>query len=345
MQKRGVRAGAGRKRGSWKGRGGRVPGALLLAAACLTAALLAGCSGGGRGAESGEGALPTDGVEGQPVRVACRLVDGAQEGSLLLAELEEAPAGCEGAQCGGGGVYRLAVGQTPVLVDGKAAGPEALQDGMVVEVLFDGTVRETWPAGLNGVQEIRGWGPGSRQCPGGGCYDLCGLYLQVLDDLWQQDPGLNADIRIAGVDLSAAPGPLAESEQRAVAWRFGELHGVEVVQGNWDWLRAEGYLTPWGEGPQGADSEAGDAQGAAAEEPLLCWEDGCLFSITAPEMAAEEGPEGETDAPVSFGLPVLRFNAQKWRSPLGAYALRDCTAVFSEMGGWSGYQARYAAIS
>ena len=44
------------------------------------------------------------------------------------------------------------------------------------------------------------------------------------------------------------------------------------------------------------------------------WEDGCLFSIT-----------GETG----------KFDAQKWRSGLGAYFFLDCTASMEQDGTWT----------
>ena len=46
----------------------------------------------------------------------------------------------------------------------------------------------------------------------------------------------------------------------------------------------------------------------------LYWEDGCLFSIT-----------GETG----------KFDAQKWRSGLGAYFFLDCTASMEQDGTWT----------
>ena len=45
------------------------------------------------------------------------------------------------------------------------------------------------------------------------------------------------------------------------------------------------------------------------------------------------------------GLPVLFFDAEKWRSSLGAYCFYDCSAVWPEMGTWSGYQIGSEMIS
>ena len=39
------------------------------------------------------------------------------------------------------------------------------------------------------------------------------------------------------------------------------------------------------------------------------------------------------------------FDAQKWRSPLGAYYFGDCSALWPELGSWSGYKVGHEAIS
>ena len=65
------------------------------------------------------------------------------------------------------------------------------------------------------------------------------------------------------------------------------------------------------------------------------WEDGCLFSIES-----NEEHEGET-----YSLPVLFFNAEKWRSPLGAYCFYDCSAGWGEATAWNGYSVGSEMIS
>ena len=253
----------------------------------------------------------------EPTVLTCRIVDGAEDGTLLLAELDEG-------LHGGTGVYRLAVKDVPVTLDGEAAEPSALEDGMAVDVAFNGTVMETFPAQLGEVYSVSAWTRGRGRSPAGTTYDLCGLYLQVLDDLWEKDKGLNENITLAGLDLSQAPGELTESEKAALAWRFGELHGVEVVTGTFDELKEQGYFT---------SESLGD--GAPEEAAFLHWEDGCLFSITP-----NEDHEGE-----ACSLPKLFFNAEKWRSSLGAYFFHDCSAMWPEAGTWSGYQIGSEMIS
>lgn len=244
-------------------------------------------------------------------------MDGAEDGNLLLAELDEG-------LYGGTGVYRLNVKDVPVTLDGEAAEPSVLEDGMAVDVAFNGTVLESFPAQLGEVYSVSAWSRGRGRNGGGTMFDLCGLYLQVLDDLWEKDKGLNENVSQIALDLSQAPGELTEGEKLALVHRFGELHGVEAFAATFEELKEQGYLTsePLGDGaPEGA--------------AFVRWEDGCLFSITP-----SEDHEGE-----SYSLPTLFFNAEKWRSSLGAYGFYDCSAGWGQVSTWNGYQIGSEMIS
>lgn len=265
-----------------------------------------------------------------PSVLICRIVDGAEDGDLLLAALDASlPEGRAGL-ADGRSVYRLSLtGETPVTLDGEPAAAGDLQDGMPVEISFNGTVLETFPAQLGEVYAVSGFSLGTPQNPGGSLYDLCGLYLQALDDLWNKDPALNEGISLAGLDLSQAPGGLLESERSALAWRFGEVHGVETVTGTFEELADQGYFEA------SAVSTPAPENGEDFSRFWYQWPDGCLFSITP-----NSGHEGETHS-----LPTLFFDVEKWKSPLAAYVLYDCSAVWPELGTWSGYQVDSEMIS
>lgn len=263
------------------------------------------------------GVPPSLAEDEEPTVLTCRVVDGAEDGNLLLAELDEG-------LYGGTGVYRLNVKDVPVTLDGEAAEPSVLEDGMAVDVAFNGTVLESFPAQLGEVYSVSAWSRGRGRNGGGTMFDLCGLYLQVLDDLWKKDPALNEDVSQIALDLSQAPGELTEGEKLALVHRFGELHGVEAFAATFEELEEQGYLTsePLGDGaPEGA--------------AFVRWEDGCLFSITP-----SEDHEGE-----SYSLPTLFFNAEKWRSSLGAYGFYDCSAGWGQVSTWNGYQIGSEMIS
>jgi len=256
-------------------------------------------------------AAPADSTPSLPVdtredaHISLRIVDGAESGELVLAD----PAGGE--------IYTQTVGDIPVWLDGEQADASALRDGMLAELTFQGNVLETWPARLSGVSAISVHSLGTPENPGGTTYDLCGLYLQVLEDLWEKDVGLNGGIEYVSVDLSDAPGELSAGEKAAVGWIFACRHGVTALGLTYEELREQGYLT----------QREGD--------PLPWWENGVLFSITA-----DDWDEGEV-----YSLPVVKFSASKWRSGLGAYFLGRCKAVWPEMGAWSGYTVGAEAIA
>ena len=178
-------------------------------------------------------------------------------------------------------------------------GPERL-----VEVTYKGAILETWPAQFSQVTEVH--------TVEGGFDDRCALYLQVLEDLWEVDAGLNGDLTYLGADLSRTS--LSDSERAAVAWAFAGRHGGELVTGTWEELAEQGYI----------------------DRENLYWEDGVLFSITEKEEPVYFMPEG---------MAAVTFDAQKWRSGLGAYSFCDCTSVQSANGHWDGYSIGSEAIS
>lgn len=263
-----------------------------------------------------------------PSYLACRVVDGGSEGDLLLAELDAPLSGGHDGRHDGKSVYRLTITEdTPVYLDGQPASAGDLTDGMPLEIAFNGLVLETFPAQLGAVYSVSGYSIGTAQCPGGSYYDLCGLYLRALDDLWNKDPALNENISLASLDLSQAPGGLLDSEKAALCWRFGELHGVEVLDLTFEELRDQGCLTA---------SSLSTPAPESGDSPLWYqWEDGCLFSIRA------NGSHGAE----CYSLPVLFFDVEKRRTPLAAYCLYDCSALWPEMGTWDGYQVGSEMIS
>ena len=67
-----------------------------------------------------------------------------------------------------------------------------------------------------------------------------------------------------------------------------------------------------------------------------CWEDGCLFTITEQETGDNE---------LNGARNTVTFDAQKWRSALGAYFFADCTAEQALDGHWGDYTVGGEAIS
>ena len=148
--------------------------------------------------------------------------------------------------------------------------------------------------------------------------DVCELYLKVLEDLWNVDPGLNDGISQIGFDLSALS-HLTELEKETVMHEFASKHNLSYIAGTWEEICEQGYI----------------------DKDNLYWEDGLFFSI-------------KTNEDVEWNLPATKdgdsvpeltsFDAQKWRSGLGAYFFSQCTAQKNADGKWS-YTVGQEAIS
>ena len=139
--------------------------------------------------------------------------------------------------------------------------------------------------------------------------DVCELYLEVLEDLWNVDPGLNGGISQIGIDLSGLT-HLTVEEKESVMSDFASRHNLPYIAGTWEELCEQGYI----------------------DKDNLYWEDGLFFSIETNEDAVWNLPaikEGDS-------VPELTaFNAHKWRSGLGAYFFGQCTAQKNADGTWS----------
>ncbi len=148
--------------------------------------------------------------------------------------------------------------------------------------------------------------------------DVCELYLLVLEDLWNADPGLNDGISQIGIDLSKLSS-LTETEKETVMHEFASKHNLPYIVGTWEELCEQGYI----------------------DKDNLYWEDGLLFSIKTNEDAVCTLPANNEGDSVS---ELTVFDAQKWRSGLGAYYYGQCTAQKNKDGTWS-YTVGQEAIS
>ena len=282
-----------------------------LFAAILCLCLLAGCGGkGSTGDTCGTKDDPAAGTEKvEPAGETFRIIQEQPE-NLLLAKTDGNSAD----------VYTLALRDVELTLDGKAFDrnePGAYQDlpgktltGALAEVAYD-LVLETYPGQLAEVTAVN--------IRSDGFDDRCALYLRVLNDLWAVDEGLNSDITMLSVDLSQTG--LSTSEQAAVAWVFGGMHDIsETMTMSYEELAAEGYLSDT----------------APEVDGIPHWKDGCLFTITEQETGDNE---------LNGARNTVTFDAQKWRSALGAYFFTDCTASRDAQGHWGDYTVGAAAIS
>ena len=240
--------------------------------------------------ENGDRELASDVTPGYVSTL--RLVSGAGTENLVLAG-ETA-----------GRLYTVNTDALTVFLDGEPAAASDLKNGMLL--MPDAGVWEPWPAQLVGCT-VRAKSTVDKKEDHG---DLCGLYLQVLEDLWTEDSGLNGDIMYISVDLENAPGGLTDGEKAAVAWIFAGRHNAQPLTLGFEALKENGYVKP----------------------NELYWENGLLFSI----KAAEKG---------SNSASKITFDAQKWRSGEGAIFFTACTAKRGAGAAWEPYKAGGFAIS
>ena len=163
---------------------------------------------------------------------------------------------------------------------------DALKPGMLVQVLGVGPVDAIYPAQFEtGSMEILAEGD-----------DLVGMYLQVIRELWEADPGLNGGIVRLGLDFARAG--LSPWEQQTLEYLTGQALGLDYITGTWAELGDRGYI----------------------DREHLFWEDGLFLSL---ELDGEMEGAGFT------------FRAEKWRSGLGAIYYGDCRAEKGADGAWT----------
>lgn len=196
---------------------------------------------------------------------------------------------------------------------------KTIKNGDTLEIIYNGTMLESYPGRLGGVKSINVLEPIQ-----GTAFDISSLYLEVLSDLLEADSALNDGIEYISIDLETAPG-LTEGEKSAIAYVFGNLHpDTTILEMSYDELKENGYLTPCQDELQEQDKDT-----------VYQFENGVLLSITPSELDENE----------AYSLPLVKFNAKKWRSPLGAYYFDNCTALWSENGSRDGYKIGSEAIS
>lgn len=161
--------------------------------------------------------------------------------------------------------------------------------------------------GCGGVNPVAGTEPESAAGEAADGEDkLTDFYLDIIDDLYNDDEGLNYDIDTIGLDLSEAYN-LSDDEKQAVADGAGKAYDLNVVCGTSDDLADQGYI----------DRES------------LYFTNGVLISIEV------DGNSVKDDA--------FTFDAEKWRGGDGAIFYDDCAASLGA-DGW-GYTVGSFAIS
>lgn len=160
----------------------------------------------------------------------------------------------------------------------KLIGADVLRAGMVVEVGFDGTVLETWPAQIQ-VDSVT---VKEQQT------DYFSLYYQILEDILGEDEGLNGDVSKFGFDFSEIS-MLSETEKQLLALEFSSAHQVEPLQGTLTELMDDGVI----------------------DRENLYWEDGLHFTIKEEEVKSDSVTFSVTKWRSGLGATGYRNTASK----------------------------------
>ncbi len=176
-------------------------------------------------------------VSGAALKV--KVID-VNNGSFLAASMDE---GANGAD-----IYRINAENTGLLnKDGGLADIGELKNGMMLDIVYDGVVMESFPMQLGGIKGI--WIREEGE-------DIAGLYMKAIKDLYEVDPGLNGNIERLAFNLNDVTN-LTETEKTALVYMAGNEFGLETLRGTFDELREQGYIN----------------------EDMLAFETGLLFTI------------------------------------------------------------------
>jgi hypothetical protein len=136
-----------------------------------------------------------------------------KDGSFLAASMSE---GANAAD-----IYMVSASNAELLdAKGSKTDFSVLKPGMIVDINYNGAVMESFPMQLGGIKSIRIREEGD---------DIAGLYMKVIRDLYEVDPGLNDDIERLAFNLNKTTN-LKETEKTALV----HMAGSE--------LREQGYI-------------------------------------------------------------------------------------------------------
>ncbi|MEA4911826.1 MAG: hypothetical protein VB092_04320 [Oscillospiraceae bacterium] len=108
---------------------------------------------------------------------------------------------------------------------------DALAPGTILEMDYNGNQLDSYPARIGGAQAVRLTAGDDR----------VGLYLAIIDALWNMDAALSDGARYLALDLSAAEN-LSAGERAAVAYLASCAYGVEPLEAGYDALCAQSYI-------------------------------------------------------------------------------------------------------
>ncbi|MDF2484985.1 MAG: hypothetical protein K0R46_1153 [Herbinix sp.] len=176
-------------------------------------------------------------------------------------------------------------GATIVNEVGESITAEDLQAGDILMITYNGMIAESYPAqiGATKIEKVDH-------------NNLLDGYFALIDDIYQEDDGLNSDIDTIALDTSEWIN-LTDIEKEMLFAKVKEAYGFEVLEGTYDELAEQGLI----------------------DKENLSFPKGVLIKIS--EMTYDENKE------------VINCSISKWRSGLGAIGADDVSAELKD-GTW-----------
>lgn len=158
-----------------------------------------------------------------------------------------------------------------------------IQTGDIIEITYNGTIMESYPAQITAdrvdVKETR----------------LVDGYQAVIEDIYNEDEGLNSDLEMVVIDTSALEA-LSGLEKEKLLGNLKDTFGLEVREGTYDQLVKEGLI----------------------DDKDLYFEKGILIKITEPSHNDQ--------------ITEITCGISKWKSGLGAIGSDHVTASLKKTG-------------
>lgn len=169
--------------------------------------------------------------------------------------------------------------------EGKEITLEELKPADVLTITYNGLILESYPAQISASKiEVIDH------------KELIDGYLALIDDLYQEDPGLNGDIKMIALDTTGWT-DLTEIEKEIIFTSVKEAYGYEVVEGTFEELSDQGLI----------------------DKDNLYFPEGIQIVISDVKYNDEKSE--------------ITCSIKKWRSGKGAIGADDVTATL-EAGTW-----------
>ena len=121
-------------------------------------------------------------------------------------------------------------------MDGENLDPMDYLPGSRVEIIYHGSIMESYPAQISGCSQV--WLLEEAPAPDQMMVDA---YLAAIDAIWKEDDGLNNGITILAVDTSNLS-DFGPAEKYCFLTALEKKYQLQIIEGTFDELREQGYI-------------------------------------------------------------------------------------------------------